>query len=180
MADDETTQPIPAMPEPQAGARDQRAATEQEAHIKYPVAPLTEVLIGRDRPASLAGMAAESDQIMFNRVSIVALNAAMGMVQKGKEEAVSELKAERQRANDFQARLAEAEKKVAVLATKVTAERDSSSLRFVVNSVGSVALGIAPYAFDKLGAGAAIVTGLLGAVLLVSAWLFRGAERASE
>jgi hypothetical protein len=167
---DEPSQSIPDVSQP---AHDQRAATAAEPLPAQDLAPMTEVLRGRDLTASLAGMAAESENLTLNRISVIAINSAVGMFERSRDQAVAELREERNRSADLQERLKSAEIRVANLQGSRAADRASSGLRLVVNALGSVVLGFTFYAYDKWGISVALGTGLFGAALVVAPWLFR-------
>jgi hypothetical protein len=157
---------VPDLPEPHG----QSAQTAPTVAIVVASPSRPSEYLGQDLAADYSGIVLASRQVVLNDAAVSALNSHMLTLREGKKQAESELLIERAQNKTLTGRASDAEKDVAVLQTKLSAERESSSTRVFLNALGGAAVGFMPYAYDKTGAIGALVVGLFGGALLLKAW----------
>jgi hypothetical protein len=161
---------VPELPELE-GQTAQTAPTITQSVIV--VARTPSQYLGQDIAADYSGLVQESGEIRFDRAAVSLINSHLISLKEAKLQAEQACAEERTKNTTLTTRATDAEKQAAVLDTKLTSERQNSSLRLVFNALGGVALGVVPFASDKAGLAGGLLAGAFGIALLIAAWAFR-------
>jgi hypothetical protein len=168
MADKPITQ-VPTLPET-ANSTGQQVSTVTSAP---PSRQLIEgqIVAEGDLPASLRGLAASNDRLVFNEAGSVVLAAATGMLAAGEKAARQEAKELRQELNTLHQQHSDERVAHATSETELRAERGAGALRLLFGNLGAVLLGLIPFADEKAKIPGVLLCAIVGTLLVAGAWI---------
>jgi hypothetical protein len=162
--------PVPAQP-PHIGVEShgQRAATATEKQSLVATAGSVGEYLGANLQQSFSGLLASHDKLTFTHPGVAALNAAIGMLESGRDIAVRERDAERAAREVLEERAHAAELRASVAETQLRNATAESDRKLLMSGIGCVLLGLIPFAYDKMQVAGSIVAAALGAALVIGA-----------